>query len=434
MPAHVAIIGAGWSGLAAAVTLAARGIGVTVYEASRSLGGRARRINLGGNELDNGQHILIGAYRDTLGLMRKIGVDPESALSRLPLELRYADGFCLRAPRLPSPLHLILALATSKGLDWAERIAAARLMAALQAARYHFDTDISVAELLARHRQSVRLCNHVWHPLCVSALNTPAHQASANAFAAVLRDSLAGPRAHSDMLIPRVDLSALLPEPAATFIEQHEGRIRLGTPVRRIRQSTEHSGRFRLDDSTDVYSHVIVATAPQHAGALLAGDARLAPVRAIVDALAYQPIVTCYLQYPDDVRLPSPMLGFTSGMLQWLFDRGRLGGAKGLLAAVISAEGAHQELDQQALARQVHEEIAAGAFSGTLPVPLWSRAVTEKRATFSCTPGLQRPAASTPVPGLLLTGDYIAGDYPGTLETAVRQGLAAAALITTNLR
>ena len=93
MPAHVAIIGAGWSGLAAAVTLAARGIGVTVYEASRSLGGRARRINLGGNELDNGQHILIGAYRDTLGLMRKIGVDPESALSRLPLELRYADGF-----------------------------------------------------------------------------------------------------------------------------------------------------------------------------------------------------------------------------------------------------------------------------------------------------------------------------------------------------
>lgn len=433
---HVAIIGAGWSGLAAAADLAQRGIRVTVFEASRSLGGRARRVVLDGNAVDNGQHILIGAYRDTLAMMRKVGADPDQMLSRLPLALQYADGFRLRAPGLPAPLHLAMALITARGLSWSDRFHAMRLMTALQAARFRVEPDIAVTELLARHRQSPTLCSHVWDPLCVSALNTPAHSASARCFAAVLRDSLAGPSSHSDMLIPKVDLSALFPEPAAKFIARYGGELRLGTPVRRITPIAASTDRavsdagFQLDDDRQHYSHVIAAVAPQHAAALLTGDARLAPQRTIIDALAYQPIVTCYLQYPSSVRLPSPMLGFTGNLMQWLFDRGQLGGSKGLLAAVISAEGAHLELNQAELAQRVHAEIAGGLpGSGSLPAPTWSRVVTEKRATFACTADLQRPATKTPVPGLLLAGDYIASEYPGTLETAVRQGLAAAALI-----
>ena len=433
---HVAIVGAGWSGLAAATDLAQRGIRVTVFEASRSLGGRARRVVLDGNAVDNGQHILIGAYRDTLTMMRKVGADPDQMLSRLPLALQYADGFRLRAPGLPAPLHLAMALITARRLTWSDRFHAMRLMAALQVAQFRVEPDIAVTELLARHKQSPALCSHVWNPLCVSALNTPAHSASASCFAAVLRDSLAGPRHHSDMLIPKVDLSALFPEPAARFITRCGGDVRLGRPVRRITPIAASTDRaesgtgLRLDDDQQPYSHVIIAVAPQHAAALLAGDARLAPQRAIIDALKYQPIVTCYLQYPASVRLPLPMLGFTGKLVQWLFDRGQLGGDKGLLAAVISAEGAHLELNRDDLAQRVHVEIGGGMpGSGNLPEPTWSRVVTEKRATFACTAGLQRPAAKTPVPGLLLAGDYIAGEYPGTLETAVRQGLAAAALV-----
>src|SRR5467141_3395798 len=104
----------------AAVTLAERGVSVTVFEASRSLGGRARRVSIDGGDLDNGQHILIGAYRETLRMMRRVGADPDELLIRVPLELRFADGFHLRAPRLPYPINLLVALLGAKGLDLAQ--------------------------------------------------------------------------------------------------------------------------------------------------------------------------------------------------------------------------------------------------------------------------------------------------------------------------
>lgn len=422
---QVAVIGGGWSGLAAAVQLCAAGLPVTVFEASRQLGGRARRVSIEGQHLDNGQHILIGAYRSTLELLRQLGSDPERVLLRQPLDLRYADGFRMRAPGLPAPLHLAWALAGARGLSWTERLGAARMMQALKAARFELPDQQTVGELLALHRQSDPTTRHLWEPLCVSALNTPVASASARVFAAVLRDSLAGSRADSDLLIPRTDLGDLLPEPAARHIEQHKGHIRLGVAVRRIQPANDGPG-FRLDEEAESYSHVIVATAPQHAAALL-DHPRLSATRGLIEALRYQPIVTCYLQYPASARLACPMLGLT-GTVQWLFDRGQLGGATGLFAAVISAEGRHRELDQQALAAHVHAEIAAQAMPG-LPPPAWSRVITEKRATYACDAGVRRPAMQTALPGLLLAGDYVDCDYPATLETAVRQGLAAAAAV-----
>ena len=168
---------------------------------------------------------------------------------------------------------------------------------------------------------------------------------------------------------------------------------------------------------------VILATAPQHAAALLQEVVPAALVDCI-GALRYQPIVTCYLQYPAGQQLPAPMLGL-NGTVQWLFDRGQLGGESGLLAAVISTEGRHRELPNAELAQQVHAEIAA-VLGPALPQPAWSRVITEKRATWSCEAGVRRPEMRTGVSGLMLAGDYVQCDYPGTLETAVRQGQAAA--------
>ncbi|HEY6863136.1 MAG TPA: FAD-dependent oxidoreductase, partial [Burkholderiales bacterium] len=187
-------------------------------------------------------------------------------------------------------------------------------------------------------------------------------------------------------------------------------------------------GRFRLDDEADSYSHVVVACAPQHVAALLPKWSGLEGVRAALGRFEYEPIVTCYLQYPDSVALSAPMIGFAGGLIQWVFDRGRLGGPPGLLAAVISGSGRHAEMESPALTAAVEREIEAAW--GRLPAPLWSRTIAERRATFSCAPALERPATVTPVPGLLLAGDYVASDYPGTLETAVRSGLAAARAIT----
>ncbi len=424
MGRRVAVVGAGWGGLAAAVTLAERGHPVTVFEATRSLGGRARRVTIDGVDLDNGQHILIGAYAEALRLMRLVGADPERLLARLPLELRYVSGFRLRAPPLPAPLHLLAALVSASGLTIAERIAAARFIAALRRARFALAADESVDRLLARHGQGGALRERLWVPLCVSALNTPPERASARVFANVLRDTLGGGRAASDLLLPKADLGALFPVPAAAFVAARGGEVRLGAAVRSVGRD---GAGFRLDADAGAFTHVILACSPQHVPALLGNLPELGGLAATLAAIEHEPIYTCYLQYPESVSLPFPMLGFSGGLLQWAFDRGTLSGYPGLIASVLSASGDHEALTHAELAAAIHAELAAGL--GGLPEPRWQRVIAERRATFSCRPGLLRPGNATAVRGVVLAGDYTASDYPATLEAAIRSGVAAANLV-----
>jgi squalene-associated FAD-dependent desaturase len=422
---RIAVVGAGWAGLAAAATLAGRGMPVVVFEASRSVGGRARRVTLEGIDLDNGQHILIGAYGETLRMMRLVDADPERLLVRLPLELRDVSGFRLHAPRLPAPLHLLAGLVLAQGLTVAERLAALRFVAALRRRRFALAADESVDRLLARHRQTGALRDRLWVPLCVSALNTPPERASARVFANVLRDTLGGDRAASDLLLPKADLGALFPAPAAAFVAARGGEIRLGTAIRSIAPG---DAGFRLDADPAAFSRVVLACPPQHAPALLAGLPELAPLAAMLAAIEHEPIYTCYLQYPESVSLPFPMLGFAGGLAQWAFDRGTLSGHAGLIAVVLSASGGHEALTHGELAGKLHAELAA-ALPG-LPGPRWHRVIAERRATFSCRPDLARPGNATALPGLVLAGDYTASDHPGTLESAIRSGVAAASLVS----
>jgi len=419
---RVAVVGAGWAGLSAAVNLSGRGVPVIVYEASRTLGGRARRLSIEGLEVDNGQHILIGAYRETLAMMRKVGVDPDKTLARLPLDIRYADGFRLRAAWLPHPMNLLAALFTASGVSFAEALAAALFMRRVRADRP--SEDRTVARWLDDHGQSGTLRSHLWEPLCVSALNTPPCRASAQVFACVLRDGLAGSSHSSDLLLARADLGTIFPEPAARFVRSRGGTIELGRPVRRI---ASDGSDFRVDGES--FSAVVVACGPQHAATLLRDFPQLSGERTLIEALEYEPIVTCYLKYPESVSLPAPMIGFNGGTVQWVFDRGQLGSEKGLLAAVISASGAHEALSHGELTARIEAELRASW--GSLPALEWSRVIAEKRATFSCRASLARPQGRTAVPGLVLAGDYVASDYPGTLESAVRSGVAAAACVQT---
>ena len=418
---RVAIIGGGWAGLAAAVTLSQGGIALHVFEAARQLGGRARRVEVEGLALDNGQHILIGAYTETLRLMQVVGVDPQVALLRFPLELRTASGFHLKVAPLPAPLHLAVGLLGARGLGFADRLCAARFIHGLRTAGFRLQQDDTVAALLAARNQSEVLRRLLWEPLCVSALNTPSARASAQVFANVLRDTLGGARPASDLLLPRTDLGALFPEPAAGFVARRGGEVRPGTPVRSLDAGADG---IRLDVDPAPFARAIVACGPQHAAPLLKTDPRLSGVAQTIEALEHEPIYTVYLQYPDTVSLPFPMLGFTDGLLQWAFDRGALSGHRGLVAGVLSASGRHEALTHPDLAAAIHGELAAGV--PNLPVPRWTRVIAERRATFSCRPGLARPAIETPVGQVLLAGDYTASDYPATLESAVRSGVAAA--------
>ena len=423
---RVAIVGGGWAGLAAAVTLAQRGVPLTLFEAARQLGGRARRVDCCGLPLDNGQHILLGAYHQTLRLIGLAGGAPADALLlRLPLRLAVPGRFELRTPPLPAPLHLLAGLLTARGLSLSERFGALRFMHALQRQNFRLEQDGSVAALLARHDQNGNLVRLLWEPLCLAALNTPIEAASAAVFLNVLRDSFSRSRADSDLLLPQADLSAVFPDLAAAFVENRGGRIRLGEPVRSLRLGER--GIFVTSASSgESFSHAIIAVPPQRLPGLLGELPLLAEAARLASGLTCQPIYTVYLQYPASACLPCPMLGLAGGFAQWAFDRGRTHGTPGLLAAVISAEGNHQRLSHDELALQIERELRE---TFNLPPPLWHKVIAEKRATFSCLAGLERPGQTTPAKNLYLAGDYTAGDYPATLEGAVQSGIKCANLI-----
>ena len=393
-------MGAGYAGMAAAVSLVQRGVRVTVFESAAVPGGRARRVESQGHALDNGQHILIGAYAALYQLMRTVGVGANAVL-RTPLEVCYAGGFRLHR----GALGLAGALLTARGIPLAERLGAARFIARLRRTRFRLAIDTSVGELLAQHGQRGHIAHYLWRPLCVSALNTPPELASANVFLAVLRDTLGAGATASDLVLPRVDLSRLFPEPAAEFVRTHGGEVRVQSPVKDL-------GALRQQ-----YDHVIVAVGPH----------QLKTVVPDAPNYSYQPIYTCYLQYSDAVRLPFPMLGLADGLVQWAFDRGALLGEQGRVACVISAQGDHQQMTQDEIAERCHRELA-GALGG-LGKPQWWRVIAEKRATITCSPGIKQRNGLPSLPGVAFAGDYTDPEYPPTLEAAVRSGVRAASSV-----
>ena len=293
---QVAVVGGGYAGFAAAVTLARGGARVTLFEGSRVLGGRARVVEKDGYRVDNGQHILLGAYTETLRMLRLVGVKP-SVLETRRLTLAYpGEGCALRAAPLPAPLHLAVGLLRARGLGLADKLAMARLMRHLKARRFRIEPDRPVAALLADTAQTERLSRLIWEPLCVAALNTPVGDASAQVFASVLRDSLAAGESASHLLIPRVDLSELFPVPASRWLAMRGHTVRSCEPIQAI---TRDDDRLVLDGDprSTRYDHVVVATAPYHVGGLVAGLPALTPLVAQLDALRHEPILTAWLAF-----------------------------------------------------------------------------------------------------------------------------------------
>ncbi|CAB3662330.1 MAG: FAD-dependent oxidoreductase [Achromobacter sp.] len=432
-----AVIGAGWAGLAASVALREAGAKVTVFEAGHTPGGRARRVFHDGFEspLDNGQHLLSGAYKHTLALMRRVGRNPDALLMRRSLRLASLDGrFRLSAPRLPAPLHMAVAILGARGLSWSDRFATLRLMRGLRAMSWTPPRDWTVQQLLHYHGQSDALIRQVWEPLCLAALNTPVASASAGLFARVLRDSLAGSREDSDLLLPCTDLSALWPDAAARQVT-----MRYGSTVRQLRPSEDG-----IDINQERFDAAVLAVPPTFAARLLEAPLRAAGATGLLDALRafdYLPIATLNLRLAGPWRLPEPMMMLREEPArghvgQWLFDRAQLAGdaQAGELAVVASVATSLADRNRQqaieALIDQVAEQ-AAGHPQRLPPMPEVTSAelFIEKRATFAAVPGLTRPLNSTPWPTLALAGDWTDTGYPGVLEGAVRSGLEAARVL-----
>ena len=466
----IAIVGGGWAGMAAAMATSQAGHHATVFEASQALGGRARLVQ--GTlpdgtpvTLDNGQHILIGAYSHTLRLMQQVGVNLENALLRLPLTLQFPDGKGVKLPDMGAPfppqLNAAWGILTARGWSWSDKISLLRAASGWQRAGFACSEWLTVAQLCHKSTPPIsqRVMAELIEPLCVSALNTSAHDASAHVFLRVLQDAMFGQVAvqaitqnmksepkfgkstlqSSNLLLPKRDLSNLFPHAAAAWLMKHGGAIRLGDRVESVEFAQGH-WQVNSTAGKNGFDAVILAGSPSNMASvginadLLAANSIAKELnhlihreatswRAQVTALRYEAITTVYA-FAKKARLGQPMLSLRSDSqhpAQFVFDRGQLGGPAGLLAFVVSASSGDRETLQQ-------QVLVQGAAQLNLPDLLAVQTIVEKRATFACTPGLQRPG-NLIAPGLLVCGDYVAGPYPATLEGAVRSAQQAVALI-----
>ncbi len=268
---RVAVVGAGWAGLTAAFTLKRTGCHVEVFEQSSVLGGRARKavIPRSGIILDNGQHLMLGAYRHVLELMQQVGMDLSDTLLRIPLQLHSLDDqirLQVNASH-PAPLRLPLALLRMQGFRARHKLQLILALLRLKLAGWKVAPQTTVLQWLQQQRQHAMLVQRFWEPLCVATLNTPIEAASMTLFSRVLKDSLAARPDDSDLIFPRVDLSALWPEALLSQLTIHTN-----TPVRGI--TCTQSG-YQLQTASESaaanYDAVILATPPLVCHRLLKG-------------------------------------------------------------------------------------------------------------------------------------------------------------------
>ena len=479
-PKKIAIIGAGWAGTASALALHEQGHLVTVFDSSRLLGGRARGVSDPAfGMLDNGQHLLLGAYQETLKLIASLNPDTteHQLLKRTPLYLMSASGnIHLKASRsLPAPLNTLIALLTAKGLCWADKFSMIRLMVKLNASKPKLTTQVSqnkqdserngppqnltVLLWLIQQKQSPHLIHKIWQPLCLAMLNTPVDTACAQLFQNVLRDSLGSlMTGATDMILPKTDLSTLAPQHLVELLD-----CRLGHTVRDIQCVNKG-----IEIDGEQFDRCVIATPPLNTLRLIKNCLKhtinYEKLENQLKQFTYAPITTCYMRLSQHFQMPAPMLMLdedpSKGHVgQWVFERQTQTESYQStdLAVIISDSSAHlknaeewvypltneaqalathdksvahtkHEVLAQALHQQISKQLMQRPSYANQPLPclLDFRVITEKRATFVAKPGLQRPTNETGDVRVMLAGDWTHTGYPSVIEGAVLSGLQAA--------
>ncbi len=455
MNQRVAVIGAGWAGLACAQALTkAPGLEVTVLEAAPQIGGRARSLAwtpINGGEtitIDNGQHMLVGAYSQTLALLTALNVNLPAQLDRFPVTLASTDGLALQAAKLPAPWHLLLGALRSTGIGFGDFLALGRLKRCLQQQHFAPPSSQTVSELLDQVAATTLVRERLMRPLCLATLNTPMPQASARIFSAVLRDTIFASAQASDFLVARHGLSALFCDALETDLREHNVAINTGARVRQISKRSASAAllvRLHQDDTIDRhFDSVVLATPLASVPSLLSPEKTDGVIHAACSTET-ESIVTLYCYWQPGtsaehaakaierlgarpLRLPL-MLNDTiaNSPGQWLFDHGPSPHGGRWMAVVISAADAH--LSNQQISTLCVAQLAREL--GLTP-PNEIKCIRERKATFRASPQCARPSNTAFQfwhPRLFLAGDYTIADYPATLESAVRSGQAAAAAL-----
>ncbi len=436
------VVGGGFAGLAAATLLAERGTRVLLLEARPYLGGRARSWidPETGSTVDNGQHLFMGCYRDTLILLDRLGTrDRLDLQARLSVPFVEPGGGISRfsLPSLPLfSLSLLAGLLRFPGLSYRERLGLLRVAREVRrrpSRRPKPDPldHVSLASWLETLGQSERADERLWHPLAIAALNEEPRRASAAMFLPVLSGLLLSGAEGSRLGVPRVGLSDLYAEPAAHYLRQHGSEVRLRAQVREVLFDRERCAGVLLADGGRLQAQrVVAAVPPAELLEMLPAEIAAQPFFAGSARLETSPIVSVYLWFGSPLT-DLPYAGLIGGEWQWMFNRhafaGR-GGAGAGVTLVCSAARSFAEASRETLVRKALDDLHRFFPASRRLAPRHSLVIKEKRATMSPAPGSSalRPPWRTPYAGLHLAGDWTATGLPATIEGAVISGHACA--------
>jgi zeta-carotene desaturase len=443
------VVGGGFAGLAAAIALQERRHEVLLLERRGVLGGRATsfRDAVTGEDVDNGTHLMIGAYSATLDLLKRAGAE-DLLLVQENLVIDYVDDrgrSRLACPPLAAPLHLLSGLLRLR-LPWRVRWEAIRLA---QAVRFGAPArHTTLAEYFRRTGQSAEARRLLWDPLATAILNETPERAAASLFQAVYREAFLASHAASRLVFLKRGYGELHERLAAYFqgrggtlhrraladgVELRDGRV---NQVRYAKapETRQEIRLGQLAEARNAPADAVVLAVPWHAVAPLLPEGLRAdaPFRDLAQ-LRSSPIVSIEL-WLDRVVVDRAMLGLRDSEVEWVFDKGRLYGRPGPpqhLAFIVSA--AHRSIPRPNAELTALAEAALRRYFPAMAEAKVERALVlrEPDATFCCSPEAEplRPGAATPVAGLYLAGDWTATGLPATIEGAVRSGFRAAELV-----
>jgi hydroxysqualene dehydroxylase len=407
----VHIVGAGLAGLAAALSLAANGRRVALYEASPQAGGRCRSYFDGelSCRIDNGNHLLLSGNTAALSYIE--GIDAEGTFEgpgepSFPfVDAATGERWSLCPNRGPLPWWIFSRsrrVPQSRAIDYFGALALRRA-----------DPAATVAATLGKSL----LYRRLWEPLAVAALNTPPSLGSARLFGQVLEETLFKGGRACRPLVPRQGLSESFVTPALVRLESAGCAIRFGARLRTLRfTGTRVSGlAFEGTEVALAGGDGVVLAVPATAAA------RLVP--GLTVPLRHAPIVNAHFRAEAPARAPR-FLCVVGGAAQWVFRK------EGILSVTVSAAESLVEESTHALRERLWRDVVLAYRLPAVPLPA-ARIVKERRATFLCSPEelRRRPGVATPWDNLALAGDYTDTGLPATIEGAIRSGFAAAACI-----
>ena len=423
------ILGGGFAGLTSAVYLSKAGFKVEVIEASPKLGGRAYSLTdtETNTKIDNGQHILMGCYKETLKFFELINATQNLEFQK-KLKINFVkQGFKiipLEAADIFYPLNLIIGVLNYKALSLAERL---KLLLFFLKLFFVTEKDLrgfSVHKWLELEKQTENLRKAFWEILCVGALNTSIRKASAVTFADILKKIFLRGNSSATIVLPKEDLSETYCNDSQKYIEEKGGEIFYSERIEELIFESDKLVKIRTSRRKISDFDFVISTMP-----LYSLEKVVSNIKDLTEVhFSYSSILSIHI-WLNENKLDRTFYGLINSKVHWVFNHGSH------LTLVISYANDLIELSKEELFEMATEELTKFLNISREEIISY-KVLKEKRATFVPSNEIleQRPFSITKFTNFFLAGDWIETGLPSTIESAVFSGRIAAELILSNQR